>query len=227
MVSRWILPVLGMLLLPAVASAQALEDYDYEHLSFRGIGLDFGYLWPSKVEPAPAYSVRLDLGYLGPGVRIVPSISYWSSRLRLEELERLADQLNRLEPLRQRGVIVSAAELGEIEWSDLSLGVDGHYVWATDGGRIFPYVGAGAGVHAFNGGGRSIADTFIEDLLDSVTAGASGLAGVEVEPLHRLRIYAEARYTLASDVHYPSVRIGGALTVPSRGGAVGYGGGRR
>jgi hypothetical protein len=42
-----------------------------------------------------------------------------------------------------------------------------------------------------------------------------------------LRFYAEARYTFASDVRYPGVRIGAALMLPQHGSATqGLQGGR-
>ncbi|MGH7465060.1 MAG: hypothetical protein ACREK1_07785, partial [Longimicrobiales bacterium] len=97
------LPACILLLSAGSVYAQELADYDYEHLTFRGIGFDYGYIWPSKVEATPIYSVRLDLGFLGPAVRIAPAISYWSSEFRAAELDRLADRLNNLPPLQEQG----------------------------------------------------------------------------------------------------------------------------
>ncbi|MBI4543751.1 MAG: hypothetical protein HY703_00975 [Gemmatimonadetes bacterium] len=210
----WLAALCLIGLLPAALGAQGLEDYDYENLSFRGLGFDYAFLWPNKVETTPAYSLRLDLGYLGPGVRIAPSISYWSSTLKGEEVVRLAEQLNRLPALEQRNVTIRAEELGSVDWSDLSLALDGHFVWTTALG-VFTYIGAGAGVHALNGRGRAIDDTFVEDLLDSITAGVAAMAGVEYQPLDRFRLYAEARYTLLNDIQYGALRIGGALMLPA------------
>jgi hypothetical protein len=200
---------------PRAAHAQSLADYDYENLNFRGIGFDYGYIWPSKVEPAAMWSLRLDLGYLGPAVRIAPGISYWSSRFRRTELERLAARLSQLPPLQEQGVAITAADLGTVEWSDLALNLDAHVVWTAPLG-IFTFLGTGLSLHALNGRGESIGDTFVEDLLDSVTAGAALLAGFELQPVSRLRVYAEARYTLVSDVRYPGLRIGAALMLPPR-----------
>lgn len=195
------------------AQAQSLADYDYANLSFRGIGVDVGYIWPTKVESTPSYNLRLDLGFLGPGIRIAPVISYWSSKMRDSEIQRFADQLNRLEALRDRGVVIDASELGQIDWSDLSLSVDAHVVWTTPVALI-TYLGVGAGVHALNGRGDAIAGTFVEDLLDSTTAAGAIMAGVEGEVFPSLRIYGEARYTLMSDVRYPGVRAGLAFMLP-------------
>jgi len=103
MIRRWTLALLAAMALPTAGRAQALADYDYENLSFQGFGFDLGYIWPNKVEPTVQYGLRFDLGFLGPGVRIVPSVSYWSSELKASELGRLADQFNRLPALQERG----------------------------------------------------------------------------------------------------------------------------
>lgn len=184
------------------AAAQTLADYDYEYLSFRGIGVDAGYIWPDKVEPTVQYGLRLDLGYLGPGVRIIPSMAYWRSELTRSELEELATGISR-----QPGSAVDPDDLGPIEWSDLSLSVDGHFVWSAPLG-VLTFLGAGLGFHALNGQGVAIDGTIVEDLLDAITAGVSGIAGLEFEPIDRLRIYAEGRYTAMNSMQYLSARGG-------------------
>ncbi|CAN5790604.1 hypothetical protein BH23GEM9_BH23GEM9_27330 [soil metagenome] len=204
-----------LLLLPTSGGAQTLADYDYENLTFRGVGFDVGYIWPDKVSPAPMWSLRLDLGYLGPAVRLLPTLSYWSSRMRTAELDRLADRMSQLRPLQENDVVITAADLGQIDWSDLTMGLDAHVVW-TAPFDVITFVGAGAAIHALNGRGEFIDDTFIEDLLDSTTAGMALMAGFEVQPVQRLRVYGEARYTLVSDVRYPGLRIGAALMLPPR-----------
>lgn len=193
-----------------------MADYDYENLTFRGIGFDYGYLWPNKVESTSGYSLRFDLGYLGPGVRIAPSISYWRSPFRGSELARLADQLNRLPALQARGVVIQPEELGRITWSDVSLSVDAHVVWTLPWLDAFSYVGAGVGLHALNGRGASIEETFVEDLLDSTSPALALMGGLEVQPYELFRFYGELRYTLLSDVRYPGVRIGAAFMLPQR-----------
>ncbi len=195
--------------------AQSAADYDYTNLTFRGIGLDWGYIWPSKVVATPTYTLRADLGYLGPGVRISPSVSYWRSTIRTRELARLAGQLNRLPALRDRGVAIQPGELGEISWSDLSVSLDAHLVWTTPI-NLFTYIGAGVGLHALNGNGRAVESTFVEDLLDSVSGAVAFMAGLETQPFPRLRLYGEGRFTLVSDLKYPGLRIGGALMLPPR-----------
>ena len=209
--------LLGALLalVPTAARAQDLADYDYENLSFRGIGFDYGYIWPTKVRATDLYSLRIDLGYLGPGLRLMPTLSYWSSQFRRSELERLASQLEQLPVLQEQGVDISADDLGAVDWSDLSIGLDAQMVW-TAPMQLLTFVGVNLAVHALNGRGDAIAGTFIEDLLDSTTAGVALLAGLEYEVASQLRVYGEARYTLVSDVRYPGVRVGAAFMLPQR-----------
>lgn len=198
---------------PATAAGQGLADYDYENLTFRGIGFDYGYIWPNKVMPTPMWSVRLDLGYLGPAVRLAPTLSYWSSRFRAVELDRLADRLSQLPALSREGIVLTGPDLGDIYWSDLSMSVDAHVVW-TAPLDVITFVGAGLSLHALNGRGDAIDGTFIEGLLDSTSPGAALLAGMEIRLLPRLRAYGELRYTLVSDVRHAGIRIGGALMLP-------------
>ncbi|HSL71126.1 MAG TPA: hypothetical protein VK864_12850, partial [Longimicrobiales bacterium] len=139
--------------------------------------------------------------------------------------ERLATQLNELPALSDRGVTITAAELGEIDWSNLTLGLDAHVVWTLPFG-VFTYAGAGLGLHFLNGEGTAVGDTFIEDLLDTVTAGGAAMAGAEVPFSPSFRLYGELRYTLLSDVRYPGLRIGGSYMLPTRERAVGTQGGQ-
>ena len=70
-------------------SGQQVADIDYENLSFRGIAPEWGYLWPTKAEPTYTLGTRVDLGYLGPGIRLIPGIAYWSSPMKDKEVRRL------------------------------------------------------------------------------------------------------------------------------------------
>jgi opacity protein-like surface antigen len=193
---------LALSALPAHSAAQSLADYDYEHLGFRGVGVDLGLVWPDKVGNTAQLGLRVDLGYLGPGIRIIPSITYWQSDIADAELDTLASRLSR-----QLDVPITGEDLGSIQWSDLALSVDGQLVWRTPA-RFLTFAGLGLGFHALNGKGPAIDDTFVEDLLDSVTAAAAVLGGFEFEPTDQLRVYAEARYTVMNSVRFGSARVG-------------------
>jgi len=181
--------------------AQELADFDYENLVFRGVGLEWGYLWPDKVEPTPSYGVRVDMGYLGPGLRITPSVTYWSSRMKRSEVAQLESRVDSL--------IVGgrSVALGPINRSDVELALDAQVVWLVPYG-ILTFASLGASVHFLNGDGVAIDDTFIEDLLDSVSAGLGLQVGVEYPLNNRFRIYTLGRLELLDGLHYSAIRAG-------------------
>lgn len=212
--NRWLSSSLVALLLalPSALGAQEWEDYDYENLQFRGIGPEVGIVWPTGVEPTAAFGLRADMGFVGPHVRIVPAIRYWSSRLEQEEVDRFAAQVLTL-CQRQQGGQCPSFELGEIDRSDLELSADAHYLFTT-GYTIEPYLGGGVSLHLLNGRGEAIDDTFVEDLLDAISPGVDLIAGVNA-PLGPLQLFTEARAVLVSDVRYLSLGLGGVWTLPS------------
>jgi hypothetical protein len=197
----------ALLCVPASGGAQELADFDYENLAFRGVAFELGYLWPNKVESTPSYGLRMDLGYLGPGLRVTPSISYWSSRMKAGEVVELEEKLDSLIAQTQPGVPAAPVSLGTIDWSDLALTLDAHVVWRTPYGFL-TFAGAGASVHFLNGAGDAIADTFVEDLLDSVSAGLGLQVGIELPLTSRLRVYGAGRLEMLEDLRYGALRSG-------------------
>lgn len=193
------------------AGAQELSDFDYENLSFRGIALEGGYIQPSRVDPAPSVGIRADLGYLGPGVRIVGGLSRWSSALGRAEVERLEERLVQLISEQQgEDPTDVTVDLGEVTWSDVAISLDTHMVWAVQWGFL-TYAGLGATAHVMSGGGSAVEDTFVEDLLDSVRAGVNVHGGVEVPVHRRLRLYGVSRFEVLEDLNYLEFRVGGQV----------------
>ena len=196
----------------APAAAQDLADFDYEHLRFRGIGFEGGYLPAYNVQgvrgETRTWGVRLDLGYLGPGLRISPSVTYWSSELETREVSRLETRIEQL-IARELGPSGSDAkiDLGEIVWSDVVVGVDSHIVWNIPFGWL-GFLGLGASVHVLDGQGESINGTFIEDLLDSVRPGVNAHVGLEYPLWRWSRLYGHGRYEMTDDLRYFNVRGG-------------------
>jgi len=205
---------LFLLLLPALAASQSWEDYDYENLEFRGIGLELGGIWPARIEPTAVVGLRGDLGFVGPHVRIVPAIRYWSSSLRTSEVERLADQIIRICERQATGGCPTSLDLGDVRRSDLEMSAEAHYLFPT-GYSIEPYLGGGLSLHLLNGRGDLIDDTFVEDLLDTVSPGLNLTAGVNVPLVPSLQLVTEARFVLISDVQYASLAVGGTWALPS------------
>lgn len=199
------------LLLPAGALGQELADLDYEHLAFRGFGFDWGYLWPTRVEKTGGLGVRVDMGYAGPGLRIVPHASYWSSALEQGEITELEDRMEALIAA-QSGSPSPPLDLGTIEWRDVAIGVDAQVVWDSllD---LLTYGGIGVTAHVLDGDGDAIAGTFIDDLLDSVTAGFNLHFGMEYPLTDRMRVFGVSKYEIMSDLQYFTVRAGWQIMV--------------
>ena len=206
----WLGLTLALLGAAPGATAQELADFDYENLAFRGFGVEWGYIWPSRVEPTQTLGVRMDLGYLGPGVRIVPAITYWSSQMKRSEIRELEVRVEDLISRQSPGAPPSSVTLGQIDWSDLVLSLDGHVVWRVPYGFL-TFAGAGASAHLLNGAGEAIQDTFVEDLLDSVTAGGNLHTGLEYIASERLRLYGLGRFEVLGDLQYFEVRLGGQI----------------
>jgi len=206
------LVVAGLLALataPRGGSGQDLADLDYEHLEFRGIALDGGYIFPSRVEPTESYTLRLDFGYLGPGLRLVPTFTYWSSPFRQSEIETLERRVASLVQ-RQTGALPPTVDLGTIQWTDYALGLDAHIVWRIPF-NILTFMGLGVSAHVLDGSGSAIEGTFIEDLLDSVSAGFNMHMGWEYPVTNRIRIQSQGRYEVLENMQYFQVRLGGQI----------------
>jgi hypothetical protein len=191
--------------LPGGAGAQGLADFDYENLSFQGGMLDIGYIFPAKVDDTQSFGGRVDLGLLGPGVRVTFGFNRWSSFLTEEEVRRLEDSVAAL-ILEQSGE-TATVDLGAIKWSDVALHGDMHLLWQVPFG-LLTYAGLGASAHVLRGGGSAVDETFVDDLLDSVRAGINVHGGLEVPVGSRLRVVGEGRYELLEDLSYFQVRAG-------------------
>ena len=209
--ARWAV-VAGILaasaaLAAAPARAQELADFDYENLSFRGVGLEVGRIWADQVVDAPTFGARADLGYLGPGIRVTPSVTWWSSHMKAGEVASLENRLAGLIVAQAPGTPTPAVRLGQIDWSDLAFDLDAHMVWRTPY-DVLTFAGGGASVHVLNGSGSAIDGTFVEDLLDSVSAGLDVHAGAEYNVSPRVRVYAAGRLELLQDIKYAALRAG-------------------
>ena len=196
--------------LPHEARAQDLADYDYENLSFRGISFDVGYLYADNVEDTRTLGVRFDLGFLGPGFRLMPGVTYWESTLADPEVDQFETRLGTL-TMDQGGIAPAGGfDLGVIDRTDIVVNMDGHYVWATPLNLFFS-MGVGLSAHFLNGSGPGIDDTFVEDLLDSVSAGFNLHVGLEYPITDRVRIHGGSKVEVLGDLNYVEFRGGLSL----------------
>ncbi len=63
-------------------------------------------------------------------------------------------------------------------------------------------------MHFLNGSGPLVDDTFVEDLLDSVSAGFSLHAGLEYPITDRVRLYGGSKVEVLGDLNYLEFRGG-------------------
>ncbi len=202
-----------VLALPGAARAQGMADYDYENLVLSGVGAHVAQIFPSRSEPTLGLNVRVDLGLLGPNVRISPGLTFWSTRLRDSEVNRMERRIE--DACDRAGSPCPGVDLGDVEISDFSLDVDAHYLWATDY-AVEPYAGVGVSLHLLNGRGDFIDDTFVEELLDAIAPGFNLVGGLEFPVTESLRVLGEARGVLTGNVRYISLGVGGAWRFPAQ-----------
>lgn len=172
------------------AEAQDLEQYDYANLGLRAIGAEVLYVDPSQNDGTFGIGAKVDLGFLGPGIRVVPRFAYWKADVEassIDELERQLEEVSELEP--------GSVNLGAIDRSAYVLGADIHFIASV--ARVSPYIGAGLDIYALNDDGNAIRGTFLDDLV--VTAGASAVGGFQVAMSPTWSAYGELRATAVTD----------------------------
>jgi hypothetical protein len=180
-------------------AAQGLEDYDYNNLGLRGIGAGLFYVDASQNDGELGFEGKVDLGFLGPNIRIVPRVGYWKADVeasQVTELEMQLEEASGLEP----GTI----SLGDIKRSAYIIGTD--FQWTVRDARIAPYIGLGLDVYILNDDGDAIQDTFLDDLI--VTAGVSGVVGAQVALSRRWSAYGEFRGTAVTDASNVGLAFG-------------------
>lgn len=188
---------------------QELADYDYGNLAVRGISLDYGNFSLENFEEAESYSVKLDLGFLGPGIRMATRASYWSSLMLPEGIASFESNLSNL-ILTQGGSLPSNnLDLGPIRRDDFSLALEADYVWSIPLGFLFS-TGLGASAHLVNATTSIPDDTFLDDLLDSVTGGIHIQGGLEFLLTDRIRIHGGSRVGLVGNDRF--LEFSGGLT---------------
>ena len=199
--------VVGTSVVPFEARAQELAYYDYENLSFRGVSFEVGYLYADNVEDTETLGVRFDLGFLGPGFRLMPGVTYWESTMAQSEVDEFEARLGTLTVDQGGTVPPGGFDLDVIDRKDIVVSMDGHYVWAVPLNLFFS-AGVGMSAHFLNGAGPAIDGTFVEDLLDSVSAGFNLHAALEYPIADRIRIHGGSKVEVLGDLNYLEFRGG-------------------
>ena len=191
--------------LPGSAAAQGfLEEFSYEGLGFAGVGLAIGPIASDRVTTEVSGGLQLDLGMFAPKVRVMVGLNYFKGHLNQSEIDDFENSLRRvvIDPTGD-----AVIDIGQITWSNLATTLDLQYLFAA-GSRYAAYVGVGLGVHLRNGDGPAIADTFVEDALDTIAASADLSLGVHVALSSRVHLTTDVRGSLSSELLSASARAG-------------------
>ena len=191
--------VVGTLVGAGDAAAQNLEDYDYENLGLRALGVDVVWANAKDAKGAVGFGVRADLGFLGPYVRVVPRFAFWKADIEDESVARFERNLEAL--CNPPGCSI---DLGEMRRDYYIVGFD--LQWTLANRTLAPYLGAGADLYILNDSGPPIKGTFLDDVV--VTAGLSGVAGLQFDTGKHLRMYADVRGTLVTSASNVAVYAG-------------------
>lgn len=192
---------------------QGLADYDYENLRLRGVGGEIFYVNANGLDATVGFGVRLDLGFLGPKIRMVPRFAFWNTELEQAELDSLATKLEDLVQEQNPGQPRPQIDLGTVDRDAIIFGTDLHWLPVV-ADPLRPYLGVGGEIYILNGSGEAIDGTFVESGLDLLTAGVSGVAGLEFGLQGGLTLYGEVRGSLVADVRNVALTAGVAYLTP-------------
>jgi hypothetical protein len=181
------------------AAAQNRADYDYENLRLRAIGVDLVWANAKDAKGAVGFGVRADLGPLGPHVRVVPRFAHWKADIEDEAVRKFENNLEDL--CTPPGCNI---DLGDMQRNYWIVGLD--LQWTLENPLISPYLGAGADLYILDDSGQAIKGTFLDDAV--VTAGISGVGGVQFDPGKHLRLYVDLRGTLVTSASNIAVYAG-------------------
>jgi len=189
---------------PDRLSAQGfLSQFSYDNLKPSALQLDLGPVGGNNIRGTLTGGLRLDYGFIAPHVRVLLGVSYYKADFSSAARARFEQRLKSV-------VIDPSADdtirLGRITWSDVTGDVDLQYV-LPQGRAVITYLGIGLGAHIRHGSGPAINGTFVQDALNSITAGLNGTIGAEVGA-NRWRFTLEARGVLSSGVSTGSLRSG-------------------
>src|SRR5205814_1414837 len=189
---------------PIRLSAQGfLSQFSYDNLKPSALQVDLGPVGGNNIRGTLTGGLRLDYGFIAPHVRVLLGVSYYKADFSSAARARFEQRLKSV-------VIDPSADdtirLGPITWSDVTGDVDLQYV-LPQGRAVITYLGIGLGAHIRHGSGPAINGTFVQDALNSITAGLNGTIGAEVGA-NRWRFTLEARGVLSSGVSTGSLRSG-------------------
>jgi hypothetical protein len=202
---------------PDRLSAQGfLSQFSYDNLKPSALQLDLGPLGGNNIRGTLTGGMRLDYGFIAPHVRVLLGASYFKADFSSEARARFEQ---RLKSVVRDPTGDDTISLGRITWSDVTGDLDLQYV-LPQSHSVTAYMGVGLGVHIRHGSGPAINGTFVQDALNSITAGLNGTIGTEFGA-KRWRVTLDARGVLSSGLSTASLRTGVMYRWGGGGGGIG------
>lgn len=181
-----------------------LDEFSYEGLAFSGFGIGAGRVATDRLTGEWMPVLMVDYGMIAPQVRVMFGASYFRGDLGVDEIAEFEASLGRVVQDPTNDAVI---DIGQIRWTNVEATLDLQYVFAASP-RLLPFLGAGLGVHVRDGSGPAIDETFVEDALDTIAAGANLSVGVETVLSDNFRFLLEARGGWTSELLLGSVRLG-------------------
>lgn len=202
---------IALLLVPGPVEAQGfLEQFSYEGLRLSSISLELGAVASDRLTTEPTVAIRFDFGYVAPKIRVLLGGAYFKGSFQGDEIARFEQRV--FDVVENPGPLTTI-NVGEISWAHWQGSFDLQYVF-TPGAKVRPYAGLGVSVIVRNGDGAAINGTFVEDALDTITAGMTASLGVEVGLTEWLSVVADGRGELTGELRSVSARGGFKFHLP-------------
>ena len=204
-VSKAMLAVLLLSVHPAnrLTAQGFLSQFSYDNLKPSALQLDLGPLGGNNIRGTLTGGMRLDYGFIAPHIRVLLGVSYFKADFSSEARARFEQ---RLKSVVRDPTGDDTISLGRITWSDVTGDLDLQYV-LPQSRSVTAYMGVGLGAHIRHGSGPAINGTFVQDALNSITAGLNGTIGTEFGA-NRWRVTLDARGVLSSGLSTASLRTG-------------------
>jgi hypothetical protein len=189
----------------ALPAQQLTNRIQFDSLQLSALALDVGRIQPTQTEGATVFGIAADYGKLSRTLRLRFEAGYWESRLTDEVVRTFIDSLHKIinDPSKDDVIRASGVSL-----YDITMGVSARYL-PMQTALFQPFVGLGAGIHVFNAQGPLVDGTFVERLLDNISAGLFAETGVLFKPLQRIGVEGRVRGDLVNGFRALSVRVGG------------------
>ena len=206
--------VVALAALPTPAVAQSfLEQFSYEGIRLTGISVEVGAVWSDRLTTEVTPALRFDFGFVAPHVRVLLGASYFKGTFKQDQIATFEERILEIidDPAGDATV-----DVGDITWANFDVSFDMQYVF-TPGGMIQPYAGLGIALIIRDGDGDAIQGTFVEDALDTFTAGLTASLGFDLRLPRYLYLLVDGRGTLTSELRALTARGGVKFILPRSG----------